>query len=340
MSVKRKDKQFLITKFIKTVENLQIDLKNDSSWPVIAQELLKNTTEDDQFSFWLAVEKYFKEQENHIGHCHKGHIYWKLSLFHLQKGDITKCSELLEYSAEEDRLRNPYISSASIGMLSVIKPLLITSDTGGKSWIPNQDMNDFYSSLNLQEKGDFAKDFFELHDMTASGIIWVIEDNFFKFIDDPKKRQVTFDIYKEVSDIVKNTNLSSYYSCIFSLGSILEGMLDDFFERNNQKEWKIFYENKDIQNKAEKLHKGGFPITYDRGATLGRKMSLLLLMAKHNVLSMPRHLILQMEIIHEYRNLIHPQRSLGSPYKPDWYVASFLFNTISKFIQVVGDKKK
>jgi len=214
-------------------------------------------------------------------------------------------------------------------MVSVLKPLL-TRYRDGKSWIFDQDMNDFYSSLNSQEKRDFAKDFFEVHDMTASGSIWVIKDDFFGFIDDSKKRQVTFDTYREVRDIVMNINLATYYSCLFSMGSILEGMLDDLFERDNQKVWNLFHNSPVIQADVQK----GSRIereTFNSGMTLGEKIKALLLMAKHDKLPMPKHAVLQMRIIGEYRDLIHPRRRLDSPYKPDRYVASFLFTMISRF---------
>jgi hypothetical protein len=107
-------------------------------------------------------------------------------------------------------------------------------------------------------------------------------------------------------------------------------MLDDLFERDEQRVWKLFHNNKNIQTEVHTNKRSASEI-YLSGMTLGEKITPLLLMAKHNVLPMPKHAVLEMKIIGEYRDLIHPRRRLDSPYKPDRYVASFLFTMISRF---------
>ncbi len=322
--------QKIFIKFLEIINLLQIDLKNDSSWPKIAFELLKNVDEDIQQCFWEEVESYFLDIEKQVGYCHKGQIYWRLSLLHLQKGDIAKCIDYLEKSGEENKKNDATKPSAALNLLSVLKPLEMRYKEG-KSWSYDKEIMEFYFSLGSNEKRDFAKEFYETHDMIVKGHVMTINEDSFGFISDKQIREVIHNTYNEVRDIILMFNLKTYYSCIFLIGSILEGMLDDLFKKDNQNLWKIFSNDEDIQSDIDKKTKLASS-TYEDGMTLGQKNKALRLLAKYNKLTiMPRHAVLQMLIIGEYRDLIHPRRRLYAPYKPSKYVACFLFNMIERF---------
>lgn len=316
-----------INKFSSIIKELDLNIKDDNSWPVIVNELTKGKDYQFLFPFWSELLIFFNKEEKRVGHCHKGTIYWTISLLYLQNGDITKCLEFLDLSVNEDKAKAPSAFTASIGLSSVLKPLL--NRYKRTSWKLDKEINDFYESLTKNEKKLFADEFFNTHDLSAGGVIWIINENSFGFISDNVKRKVIFDTYIEVRDTVMNTNLKTYYSSIFSLGSILEGMLDDLFERDSQKVWNIFNSDTSIQAEVDRSTRLASK-QYNSGMTLGEKIKALRLMAKYDKLPMPKQAVLNMLIIGEYRDLIHPRRRLAFEYEPNKYVATFLLTMLSR----------
>jgi hypothetical protein len=118
------------------------------------------------------------------------------------------------------------------------------------------------------------------------------------------------------------------YSCIFSIGSILEGLIDELFEREDQKLWKSFCANQNIQNKLEK-NSPLLSSQYPDDTTLGRKVVAFRIMSENEICVIPKSAILQMIIISQYRDLIHPQRSLNFEFLGNSYVANVLFTFIA-----------
>jgi len=324
--MKKREVSGLITKFSSTVDSLNIDLRDDNSWPVIINELLKGEDQSSLLPFWVELLTFFENKEKVVGHCHKGLIFWNLSLLYLQSGDITKTLEFLDKSVADDNLKSPSAFTASIGLSSVLKPLLIRYKR--TVWKFDEDINTYYESLSNEEKREFASEFFSIHDMTANNSIWIIKDDFFGFIMDEQKRKIIFDTYKEVRDMIMLIQLDTYYSGIFAIGSMLEGMLDDLFERQDQKVWKFFQSETKIQEEVKGTRLASE--LYDSGMTLGEKIMVLRLMAKHNILPLPKQAILEMLIIGEYRDLIHPRRRVAFQYKPNRYVVTFLFTMLSR----------
>lgn len=318
-----------VNQFNKTINDLNIDLRNDNAWPVISDELLKDKEEQFQLLFWQELLIQFELKEQSLGHCHKGQIYWKLSLLFLQQGNLTKSIDNLTLSTKEDSIRTPNQFTAAIGLLSLIKPLVFRY-RDGKEWTFNQEINDFYESLNDTDKRNFANDLFNAHNLSSLSQIRIIKGDFFGFIIDKRTKQIVFDTYSEVRDAIFTSQQKTYYSCIFAMGSILEAMLDDFLQRDSQRVWKLFHDNNEILTEL----KGDTKLKstdYDSGMTLGQKIRVVLMLAKHNKLPMKKHAVLHMLIIGEYRDLIHPRRRLEFEYKLNKYVAASLFTIISLF---------
>lgn len=325
--MKNVDIKKILDLFAKIVDELEINLKNDLVWSTIANELLKRKDEEFQISFWEELETFFLNKEKEIGICHKGEIYWRISTIYLLNGNISKSLEMLDKSREEDIRLNPDRFTASIGLSSILRPLLYRYKDKDRLFKFDKNINDYYNSLSDIEKRKFASQLFTAHDFTAQGVR-VIKDDFFHFIVDLNKRKIVFNTYVEVREIVVRGNLPTYLSCIFSIGSVLEAMLDDLFTRNDEKIWKIFHNHTKLQKEIEPNSKMKSE-KYSDGMTLNQKITALRLMAKYNLNPLPKEEILIMIIIGEYRDLIHPRRRLDFQFETNHYVASFLFTIIS-----------
>ena len=96
-------------------------IRDDKYWAPIADSIIGNESEKIQLTFWRQLEREFKQRERIIGHCHKGHIYWRLGLIHLLSGSIFDAIKQFERSKREDLMRDPNHFSSSMGMLALVK---------------------------------------------------------------------------------------------------------------------------------------------------------------------------------------------------------------------------
>jgi len=318
-------KEALETFFDRAVEPSFI-FKTDRIWPEAAQEQLAGKSEEFQIAFWIELEKEFKKKEKAIGHIHKGGIYWALANLLLIQGDLTKAINYLDDSVAEDReIGNQF--SAAIGFSSILKPLVYRFKKD--QWKFDETIMQFYESLSIEERREFASRLLETHNQVISSQIVIIKEEFFHFIADESIRRVVHDSYIELKDILLNIQLKTYFSCLFSAGSILEGMLDDLFLQNSQMIWQLFQSNSKIQEKISKDSRLRKTDDYDAGLTLGEKIFILRMLIEHGSSPIPRVPILQMLIIAEYRDLIHPRRRTGFGFEANRYVASVIFTFIS-----------
>jgi len=301
-----------VNDFFLRAEESNCFLKRDSQWPLIALEVIKTSNFDEELEFWKLMDKKFRDKEKIIGYCHKGMIYWKISILSLLKGELQSFVTWLVKSTHEDQVIG-MTTSASIGMLSVITPLL-TKKNRVDSRIAN-----YHKSLSQEEKKNFADFIINAHDITATGRLSVINDSFFHFIQDEDIRRVLHSYYRESKNILVNSN-SSFYSVVFLAGSILEAMLDDLFTRNGYQLWNVY---KKLDKKVKKYR--------EKNIMLGTKISYLEKLSANNQLPIPKYLILPMRVIHKYRNLIHPYQCQNSSFSAeDHYTASFVFTNISQ----------
>lgn len=301
-----------VNNFFSRAEESNCFLKRDSQWPLIASEVMKTSSFDEELEFWKLMDKKFTEKEKAIGYCHKGMIYWKICILFLLKGELQSFVNWLVKSTQEDQAVGMQ-TSASIGMFSVVAPLL-TQKNKVDSKIAN-----YTKKLSKEEKRSFADFVISAHDITALGRLSVINDNFFHFVQDKEIRKVLYSYYKESKNILINSN-SSFYSVVFLVGSILEAMLDDLFTRNNYQLWKIYQK---LDKKAREYR--------EKNIMLGTKIGYLEKLSDKNLLPIPKYLILPIRIIHKYRNLIHPYQCQNSNYGvDDHYTASFVFTNISQ----------
>lgn len=311
--------------FFNRVTEPSFIFKTDRIWPEAALEQLADKSEEFQIAFWIEIEKALKEKEETIGHIHKGIIYWSLSNLFLIQGDLTKAINYLNDSIAEDRTRGDQFSAA-IGFSSVLKPLVYRFKKD--QWKFDERIMELYESLSVEERWEFAGLLFTTHNQVVSSQIVIIKEEFFHFIADEVIRRVVHDSYIEIRDILLGPKIKTYFSCLFSAGSILEGMLDDLFLQNDQMIWHLFRANSEIQKKLDKdsrLRKAN----YDAGFTLGEKIMVLRMLIDHGNSPIPRVPILQMLIIAEFRDLIHPRRRKGFEFEVNWYVAAVIFSFIS-----------
>lgn len=301
-----------VNNFFSSANKSNCFLKRDGQWPIIASEVMKISSLDEELIFWKLMDNEFRNKEKLIGYCHKGTIYWKICMIFLLQGKLQAFVDWLRKSTEEDKTIGMKFS-ASIGMFSVIAPLLTQKDK------IDPDILSHSRSLNTSEKRDFADFIIKAHNITAQGQISIINDSFFQFVQDEEIRNVLFSYYRESKNILSSSN-SSYYSVVFLVGSILEAMLDDLFTRNNHKLWKIYQ----VLDKKSGQYR-------EKRRFLGTKINYLKKLSKNNLLPIPKHLILPMIIISKYRNLIHPYQCQNSNYRvEDYYTASFIFTNISQ----------
>lgn len=301
-------------------------LRNDLFWAKIADLLLIGKDDDFREKFWIKLESKFIEKEKTIGHCHKGQIYWRLSIIYLGKGDITKTLYYLNEAVEEDKIRGDNFSAA-MGLQSVLEPLLNRYKNKAKKWLLDEKIKEFYDLLSTEQKVTFAHNISLIHDRVVTLQTMVIRENFFDFIINEKIRNIVKDIYFENTEIITKRPINTYYTPIFSIGSILEGMLDDLFQRDNNRIWELFKKTPE----ATKLINPSSPLKsshYSDIMTLGQKVKILELMALTKCCPVSENSILMMIIIEEYRNLIHLTRTLEFKFRPNGYIAGFLFQFI------------
>jgi hypothetical protein len=318
--------------FAETIAKLNIDIKDDKDWVVISDSLIKNKDYDFQYNFWIELEKYFKNKEKELGHCHKGNLYFQLAVLMLQKGNIDDTISFLDRSRSEDIIKNNLQFTASSGLLSILHPLFFRYKKKGDKRM-SEEIKTFYETLNQDAKESFALQLFESHNNSATGKIVYIKPDFFTFIVDEKIRKIAFDTYVEVREILLNLRIPTYFSCIFSIGSVLEAMLDDIFTRNEEELWKLFISNKVIKKLIDPksmLNSDNYPMS----ATLNTKIKALRLMSNEDICPIPKQTLLQMTLIGEYRDLIHPRRRLDFIFEANLFVASFLFSLLS---QIAGN---
>jgi len=251
-----------------------------------------------------------KETTEHI--LHKGHIYWRLGLEYLVSHDLAKSIEFLRKSSEEDKRRGDTFS-ASQGLTQVLVPL--ANDVKAVA---------LYQSLSDEEKDEFANNIILTHDQLVSRQVVQIKDNFFTFISDPVMQEIVFSTYKEVFITVTQVRNETFYSCVFALGSILEGMIEDLLERDSERVWKKFVSIPNIENDGEAKE-----LLKRIPRMLGPKIEVLRIMSSYGVEPVSKVAILQMELLHRYRNLIHPKVRKDFEFKVNWYIAATLFTFIS-----------
>jgi hypothetical protein len=334
-----------VDSFSKIIDELHIDIKNDSTWPTIANELLKEKDAVFQLSFWEGLNKHFLKQEKKLGHTHKGQIYWILSLLYLQKGNIKKTISYLLQSKVEDDIRDSKQFTSSKALLSILHPLFYRFGAIDKKKM-TPEIEKFYEGLSESEKQSFADLLFKAHNNSGSGQVVFILPEYFTFLVDEKIRKIAFETYIEVQTILTRLPLPSYFTCVFSIGSILEAMIDDTFSRNDEKIWKLFKSNNRITKLVERHIKEnperkGVPLAssiYPMHTTLNTKIKAFRMMADEGISPIPKYTILQMTLIGEYRDLIHPRRRLDFNYEADFYVASYLFNLLSQIASTMWNE--
>jgi len=314
-----------VSELLTRLSDLDRLLKDDGAWAPLADELLAEKEPEFQKAFWLALESAIESREERIGTCHKGHIYWRLALLSLTSGELTEAIDYLAKAGDEDRRRGNTFSAA-IGLQSVLRPLVFRYK--GTAWKFDQQIMDFYDSLTTSERREFAETLVRTHDLVADGQLNVIRPEFFTFVQDEGIRKVVQSSYDEILAIMGSQRLATYYSCIFSAGSLLEGMLDDLLSRDSQALWRVFRDDVTVMSHVEnssRLRKDNF----ESGLTLGEKIMVLRLQAVHARSPVPKPAILLMLIMGEYRDLIHPRRRLDFDFDANAYVAAFVFTLVS-----------
>jgi hypothetical protein len=324
-----------IDKFQRIIGELSIDLKDDNRWPLIFEQIVKDDSLDQQYTNWQVLLDFFLNEEKKIGHCHKGNIYWSLGVIDLKNGNIDKAIDYLEESAKEDtiKLNGEKRITASIGLVSIIKPLLHRFKNKKQAWNLDLDIKELYELLSVEERGKFADVLLTAHNNFATGKLKVILDNFFTFISDDKTREITQNTYKELTSAVLNGVQTTYYSQMFALGSMCEAILDELFMRNKQEIWKLFKSNKKIQKKVDQksiMHQSDYPT----GLTLSQKIWILREMTINGICPITKPSVLLLVIIGEYRDLIHPRRRMSFEFEATRYVISVLLDS---FTDIAGD---
>jgi len=322
-----------IARFERAISELNMDITDDRYWPVISDHILVDLPQNKHKTYWEQLLILFLEKEKAGQHHHKGLIYWRLAVHTLLEGDISNALEYLRKSRDEDIKKLGGDTSqitASIGLLSVLSPLLVRYKDKKNKWILDEAVKDIYDNLSIESKKEFANTMFESHDSITQGRLWIIKDDFFGFIQDERIRSIVFDTYKEVRDTLLTSNLDTYYSCIFSIGSIVEAMLDDLFTRDEGAVWSHLKSNENIQKQIKPETKLASS-KYQTSMNLGEKITLLKLMTNQDISPIRNSSILQIMIIGEYRDLIHPRRRLEFEFDPRKYIGQFLFTMIRNF---------
>ena len=212
-----KEVNSFLSDFKEITVKLNIDIHNDSEWPLIAENLIKDKDFDFRLLFWQKLDTYFKNLEKQIGHSHKGQIYWRMSEIYLMNGEVNKCIKNLEKSRKEDLLRDPNQFTASQGFLSVIKPLFYRYKDKHNTIKFDLQINQFYNTFHQAEKSGFGDMMLFAHNASAQRAINSINNNYFNFITHRQNRAILFKTYCEIRSILLGTNLQSYYSSIFGI---------------------------------------------------------------------------------------------------------------------------
>lgn len=324
-----------IDKFLRIITELNIDLRDDGQWPLIFGQVISGDNLYQQYLTWNKLLMFFLEKEKQLGHCHKGNIYWSLGVIDLKIGNIDKAIKYLEESSKEDKLKlnGEKRITASIGLLSIIKPLLHRYKNKKENWGLDLKIKELYELLTVDERGKFADVLLTAHNNFANGKLKVTLDNFFTFITDDKTREITQNTYKELTSAVLNGVQGTYYSQMFALGSMCEAILDELFMRNQQEFWKQFKSNQKIQKKIANdsiMNKQDYPT----GLTLDQKIWILREMTINDICPITKPSVLLLVIIGEYRDLIHPRRRISFEFEATRYVISVLLDS---FTDIAGD---
>lgn len=324
-----------IDKFRRIVTELKIDLKDDAQWPLILWQIIKEDNLDQQYATWEKLLQFFLKKEKELGHCHKGNIYWSLGVIDLKNGNIDKAIKYLEESSKEDKLKlkGEKRITASIGLLSIIKPLLHRYKKNKQAWGLDLSIKELYELLTVDEREKFADVLLTAHTNFDTSKLKVILDNYFTFITDVKTREITKNTYKELTSAVLNGVQGTYYSQMFALGSVCEAILDELFMRNQQEIWRLFRGNKNIQKKIfsdSKMNKQDYPTDL----TLDQKIWILREMTLSGICPISKPSVLLLVIIGEYRDLIHPHRRISFEFEATRYVISVLLDS---FTDIAGD---
>lgn len=324
-----------INKFKRILSELAIDTKDDNKWPLIFNQLIENQPLDSQYKDWESLLKFFLKSEKKVGHCHKGNIYLSLGVIDLMNGNIDSAIKYLEESIREDKIKlnGEKRITASIGLLSIIKPLFHRYKNDKQTREFDLKIKELYELLNVEERRKFADVLLTAHNNFTTGKLKVILDNFFTFITEEKTREITENTYKELTSATLNGVQSTYYSQMFALGSMCEAILDELFIRNQQEIWKLFRTDQRIQkeiSKDSRMNKQDYPTDL----TLNAKIWILREMTIKGICPITKPSVLLLVIIGEYRDLIHPRRRLSFEFEANRYVISVLLDS---FTDIAGD---
>jgi hypothetical protein len=303
-SVKHNIENLAISVFT-DLENQKISLVLDDKWPAVMEPVVSQLDLASQQYFWQLVgDEFLKREKGTNSFFHKGNIYWRKATVLLKSGEPIKSIESLEKAVEEDRRTFPGQTKAAAMFLATLKPMFYRYNSKKKDYQLSKEILNYYEILSSEEKEEFADTLFSGHDLLASGQVVQIKPEFFHFIIDDSKREIFSRTYTEVQQALLKHEAT--LPCMFAIGSIVELMLDDLFERDRERIWKIFRASDASSGVrvGSRLNK----TDYDDGMTLGEKIQVLKLMAGVESSPIPRHTIFQLMLIGEYRDLIHPRR--------------------------------
>lgn len=317
----------------------KIDFSNDDIWPRIVEVNLDsdNKNEEFRYSFWKELIKEFRDRQiKETVFFHKGQIYWNIALIELHRGDLKQSIKSFKLAYNEDKARSEGAPSAARSVLSIIEPLINrvkSSDEYSYNFKEDISSLKFYEDLSHDEKREFADYFTSRHNEVVRARVEYIKERFFDFIVDVERKKQFKLMYKETKNNLVLINNHSYYCSIFGIGSLLESMLDDLFDRDDINLWGKFIDHKSKLVKDKKIENGSIFLNsknkYPYRATLSQKIFLFKLLNTEGIIKFPGYKILLMMIIAEYRDLIHPQRKNFFPYKVDRYSVVILFCFLS-----------
>jgi len=312
------------TKFFATVNKLQIDLKTDRVWAPIADYLSAGLSKDRQIKYWLELDAEFKKREKLTrSKYHKGLIYFKLAILHLSNKTLKKCLKFLQLSKIEDHRTFQNNTTASFQLEKILRPL--------ENIVREKSTKIIFEALSSELSEDFFNSLKQCHDYGALGQIYQITlpPDEWLFVSDERIRKVVSSLYFESLTILANNRVfNTFYSVVFNLGCIIDGLIDDIFTRNDQEVWNQFRNNKIIMEN----HSSDKPmnsIKYPNYITLDKKIEALEALSIQGFNRIPKTKILQMRIINNFRNLIHSEKIVKKEYAVNFYIANFLFTFIA-----------
>jgi len=303
--------------FNSTRKSTKIDIHDDSEWPRMADAFLGSvgTADNEYFElhFLLELARLFRVAERvERSFYHKGQQYWRIGFIYLRGNEFKKAIRYFRLSRREDQKRNKNQFTASVGVLRLLEPLWMNH--------ARRSALNFFASLSSDEMRDFVKTFSENHNNYIVGrytrISWSATQ--YRFVKRPTVREIIKAKYEEINDLYFRQPLSSNYGAVFVIGSILEGLLDDLFTRDNYRIW------------DEYKNYFGEKAMYPLATPLGTKIDLLRKLSVCKGYPVPKNIILWMVMIQEYRNLIHPNKEYSSQiYSADSYVCAMLFSSLA-----------